>query len=439
VRTQVLRWQRALTESARWSVRWHATMARPRAERDADELRALQAAAPSAVDVDEARTLRDDLAKLAAWSREAAEAMEGRRRVEQVESLVHRAESSLVAAPREQVDALRASAQAARAWMDRVEATGLERGEADVDDLAALLREAAGLRVDVGKVTRVLEEACKVVCLCHRPAGEEADMFACAECRGAFHRACMPTRPDVCLPCLADCAVQRAVGLGKAALVRILAREDNGPDDNGRFAALKQWAAAVHACAATAETPPAPAAVEGVWEVRQIQSMLAMQRWGALVATLRLSRPQLADIDNLVASAPAAGVPQEVLDAFASIARRARALAETYAQTVALPESTPAEVVMERCRGMLEACAALPVEFGKVDKHCASILGDNANRHCLCRAFHDGSVLIQCEACERWFHPRCVGLEGQALDNVDFVCPECLQQQQQQQQQKRTV
>ena len=50
--------------------------------------------------------------------------------------------------------------------------------------------------------------------------------------------------------------------------------------------------------------------------------------------------------------------------------------------------------------------------------------------YCLCRAEDDGSMMILCETCEDWFHPRCVGLTIRAAkqlgdDDIPYLCPTC--------------
>lgn len=31
------------------------------------------------------------------------------------------------------------------------------------------------------------------------------------------------------------------------------------------------------------------------------------------------------------------------------------------------------------------------------------------SHHCLCKAREDNEFLIQCDRCEKWWHPRCIG------------------------------
>ena len=53
-------------------------------------------------------------------------------------------------------------------------------------------------------------------------------------------------------------------------------------------------------------------------------------------------------------------------------------------------------------------------------------MDDSGARHCLCGGPGDGSFMLACDKCERWFHGACVGLDkrtGESLTTWD--CPDC--------------
>jgi hypothetical protein len=59
----------------------------------------------------------------------------------------------------EDARALRSAARAARAWFAKVKRTGIERGEASISELRALLPEAAKIRVDISGDVDVVKQA----------------------------------------------------------------------------------------------------------------------------------------------------------------------------------------------------------------------------------------------------------------------------------------
>ena len=68
----------------------------------------------------------------------------------------------------EDARALRSAARAARAWFAKVKRTGIERGEASISELRALLPEAAKIRVDIsGDVDVVKQAQVASLFLCH--------------------------------------------------------------------------------------------------------------------------------------------------------------------------------------------------------------------------------------------------------------------------------
>lgn len=52
-----------------------------------------------------------------------------------------------------------------------------------------------------------------------------------------------------------------------------------------------------------------------------------------------------------------------------------------------------------------------------------------ARRYCVCELpYNPDAYMVQCEACEDWFHPRCVGSTQAAVEPAaSFSCPECQQ------------
>ncbi|XP_055954851.1 titin homolog [Patella vulgata] len=58
---------------------------------------------------------------------------------------------------------------------------------------------------------------------------------------------------------------------------------------------------------------------------------------------------------------------------------------------------------------------------------------DPETRYCLCNKPHNDRFMIQCDACQKWYHGSCVGVSksmGQEFEsqNMDFICPVCTEE-----------
>ena len=53
-------------------------------------------------------------------------------------------------------------------------------------------------------------------------------------------------------------------------------------------------------------------------------------------------------------------------------------------------------------------------------------IDDDGVRHCLCGGPGDGSFMLACDKCERWYHGRCVGLSKSVSEELTkWHCPRC--------------
>ena len=68
----------------------------------------------------------------------------------------------------------------------------------------------------------------------------------------------------------------------------------------------------------------------------------------------------------------------------------------------------------------------LPRWITKIQKEITS---ETPRKFCICNQEDDGSVLIQCDICQEWFHIRCFNLSHkQAKELKTFECPDCVNQ-----------
>lgn len=50
----------------------------------------------------------------------------------------------------------------------------------------------------------------------------------------------------------------------------------------------------------------------------------------------------------------------------------------------------------------------------------------DAELYCVCRQSWDGnSLMVQCDQCQDWFHPKCVGVSTKEAKDNPFICPSC--------------
>mmetsp|Transcript_12081 Transcript_12081/g.26434 ORF Transcript_12081/g.26434 Transcript_12081/m.26434 type:complete len:569 (-) Transcript_12081:187-1893(-) len=60
------------------------------------------------------------------------------------------------------------------------------------------------------------------------------------------------------------------------------------------------------------------------------------------------------------------------------------------------------------------------------ESHLWHTIDDNGARHCFCGGPSDGSFMMGCDRCQRWFHGKCVNLDQEAGDALDsWLCPSC--------------
>ena len=54
----------------------------------------------------------------------------------------------------------------------------------------------------------------------------------------------------------------------------------------------------------------------------------------------------------------------------------------------------------------------------------ASVAAGNPELYCICFCPDDGSQMIACDSCDKWFHCRCVDIDSNNLPD-EYKCPNC--------------
>jgi len=57
-------------------------------------------------------------------------------------------------------------------------------------------------------------------------------------------------------------------------------------------------------------------------------------------------------------------------------------------------------------------------------------LGRNKKTYCICQKPYKGELMICCENCQQWYHPKCVGIRKTVdLENLKWYCIDCQRKQ----------
>lgn len=86
-------------------------------------------------------------------------------------------------------------------------------------------------------------------------------------------------------------------------------------------------------------------------------------------------------------------------------------------------EETPFELA--HLRELLAQAKQIPLTMPE-EARLLSTIEDGGNRHCICGGPSDGSFMLGCDNCDRWFHGSCVNIDkatGDALSK--WICPPC--------------
>lgn len=152
--------------------------------------------------------LYDTCDRIQHWKKVARDILEGAQRLgyERMKDFVK--EGERLGIDSDDFGELREHLKAAKVWLNKLHATGIERGAATLEQLQELLPEAESIKVDLGEQIGWLQQATSVYCLCRGP--QSGFMIGCDSCDEWYHNACVnisksgaERQPEyVCLRCL---------------------------------------------------------------------------------------------------------------------------------------------------------------------------------------------------------------------------------------------
>ena len=108
-----------------------------------------------------------------------------------------------------------------------------------------------------------------------------------------------------------------------------------------------------------------------------------------------------------------------------------------WAESVSTAFKGGANTKMSRLNTLLAKAPSVPFK-GAVEDLSSRLLTaiQDGKRYCICRGFNDGSKMICCDECDKWFHVACV--KHDPTSNAEFSCPKCLLKRQKPQTHKRS-
>jgi hypothetical protein len=78
-----------------------------------------------------------------------------------------------------------------------------------------------------------------------------------------------------------------------------------------------------------------------------------------------------------------------------------------------------------KLQALMAECARIP-SYLPQEEVVLNIIEDGGKRYCLCRGASDGSYMIECGLCRKWFHGECVRVCQLVGDKLDaWTCPYC--------------
>ncbi|KAG7755372.1 hypothetical protein KL947_004218 [Ogataea haglerorum] len=125
-------------------------------------------------------------------------------------------------------------------------------------------------------------------------------------------------------------------------------------------------------------------------------------------ASFQLSRPLLQEITHKVARYPALAAEHQTL--------------QFYEHQV---DVWYEQLVLYFGLGKVKKLRSYFEEWQRFDEQVFAEPPDSAS-YCVCRMRHENGIMIECEACEQWFHFGCLGLRDEDEAEISgFLCPIC--------------
>ena len=100
---------------------------------------------------------------------------------------------------------------------------------------------------------------------------------------------------------------------------------------------------------------------------------------------------------------------------------------------ICLKQSSPSSKLTAFLMALEVAAADNPQLFVGKDRKIEDGCTDQPLRYCICHGEDEGNLMIGCDFCEQWYHPRCLDLTDERvkeLENEKWRCPPCEEEKQ---------
>ncbi len=151
--------------------------------------------------------------------------------------------------------------------------------------------------------------------------------------------------------------------------------------------------------------------------------------WSLRAAAILSRRPSLAEMRSLHAQSISLALPDEkALRMMKSLIQRAAGWQGKVIQALAPKPGEMKPICVEILKDLAEEGENIPLKLPE-ESMLETAIDDKGARHCVCGGPSDGSVMLSCDKCDRWFHGRCMGItkeDSEALSS--WICHPCLGQ-----------
>ena len=397
------------------------------------------------VAVEEEKQMRSELKRARSWLEKAQGALHGTPTSEQIESLLLEGGKLKCGLP--EYDLLKETLQQGKAWLSEVKRSGIERGEASVDQLQQLLEDSKTIKMDLGKHTAILQQATRLYCLCRAPF--DGLMIACDKCEDWFHTACVNITQKAlrkigkytCPTCQIKrvLAVQRSLAKTTLFKVTLVASATKNPLV-GRYAS---WITSTFAdvfeqarqdvdVAALKRTLQEGPGADLTTSAHATSFLVVLKNvlWCSNAIRRLRQKCSIETMHELLSEAPKdLESAKGVIELLQGITDRGDAWVMRAKAVMNAPLEMSKHKILSECKQLLKQSVHLPLVL-KEEKLLNACMDDDAARYCLCKGFNDGGFMIGCDKCEDWFHGKCVNLTKEVGDTLSsWTCPGCRQNQ----------
>ena len=352
--------------------------------------------------------------------------------LEDLDDHIARGSKFKVALP--QLREMKNASRDAKHWLTALRKTGIEKGEAVMDDLKRLLQDASAIKVDLSDHTKVLRAATRVYCLCHGSFAET--MVSCSHCDKWYHIKCIAMSLTnvrkvgrwTCDVCVCERLAKVEEVLARASIARIKYLDE----DYSKCIALSEPLL-------LQQEPPNEEFRNQVLNLMNqdffksadgshMYLALALRIWFHEVKKLfETKKPSVVELKSAYELATVLQLTsiESATQWVQSLLKRSSIWTERANYLFDYPKQVTSEAALVECKSLLALSEYIPVTLAK-EKAVASCIDDQAHRYCICHGFSDGTWMINCDHCNKWMHGRCINIDQKMIGDIGTLqCPEC--------------